>query len=845
MIRAISPGYPGDLSSSVLRQPAGWMFVGRRAVRVAAMLMIFATAAVPAWAQSDDEEDALLVSEARQAMAEKKYREAAVLLDRALQVNPRRVEAYVLRATVHGVFKEYDKGIAMMRRARRLAPDNPYVLTTLGSQLMLAERESDGVPILEQVVSSWPDRFEAHLRLGSHYVQKKQWPEAITAYESYLKTRPSQLKAEDSTHRLDLANAYLRSGSPGKARKLYERIRREQPNSVLGRMGQAWSAAAMDCREALPLLRDMDDLAAKYLEVLMVRTRCALLVGEAKQALADAQQILAAAESNRAKIGNVAAAWALLAEARLANRDFQGSMTAMLEASKRAPKNRMYTLKLARIERLAGKPELAADRLLGSKPPPEVESEWTIELGEALNASGKFAVVRQRFVPFVKKNPNFATARTLLGIAVYELGEADTAIGHLEKAIELDAGQKRARKPLIEALNVVAIAAFQAGDGKKAEGYLVRADAVGGSADTWRNLGAIRLVAGRAKAAIAPLKKAVEAADDQPLPHHLLGRAYYATGKHKDAIRLYVRAGKLTPRSDKRHATKIDLDHAAALLAAGENDKALGLLEDALKTAVGSAQRARVAENYVVAGRKMATADMKVANFPRAYKLLSRVADKLPNGVAKKTRNKLDCDLALAATGSGTRRPALKLLKRLEDERVRCDFVAPADELAVQILIAWNEGATARTARKALRRLGAMRRKARGPAALLVRTAARDIAVRAAVDAYQNNRLKRARAFLDTARRYGSQSVEIDHNMAVLDLASGRVDRAIRLMQGKGTSVPEALLNLGIAYDYKSEPLKALKYYRRSVAAGVRSSAVKSWIRGKERLWGSAKGGNK
>src|SRR5687767_4301112 len=105
-----------------------------------------------AHAQADDEESQLLVEAARRAIGKKDYVRAGELLDKALSVNPRRIDLYVLRASVYGVRKEYDKGIALLEKAQKLAPDNASVTTTLGVQLVQSGQADRGVPILEKIV---------------------------------------------------------------------------------------------------------------------------------------------------------------------------------------------------------------------------------------------------------------------------------------------------------------------------------------------------------------------------------------------------------------------------------------------------------------------------------------------------------------------------------------------------------------------------------------------------------------------------------------------------------------------------------------------------------------------
>jgi len=202
-----------------------------------------------------------------------------------------------------------------------------------------------------------------------------------------------------------------------------------------------------------------------------------------------------------------------------------------------------------------------------------------------------------------------------------------------------------------------------------------------------------------------------------------------------------------------------------------------------------------------------------------------------PDGLALSSRNRYLDD--------GQREAALDQLHRLERTKAKCPFVAPADELAVPILIAWNEGATLRKARKALERLDKIRSKARGVAEPLARLAARDIALRAATEAYGDGNLRQAAKFLEDAKLYDKRSPELAHNYAVIMLANGETDAAIGELDRIKAEVPEAYVNLGIAYDRKRDPQRALDYWRRALNAGVRYAPLRDWIEAKERFWGS------
>src|SRR6188474_897332 len=71
-----------------------------------------------------EDESAAFVQEGRAALRQGKLDEAARALDQAIALNPRRVEAYVLRSAVFAARKEYKQGVALMRRAQALAPSD-------------------------------------------------------------------------------------------------------------------------------------------------------------------------------------------------------------------------------------------------------------------------------------------------------------------------------------------------------------------------------------------------------------------------------------------------------------------------------------------------------------------------------------------------------------------------------------------------------------------------------------------------------------------------------------------------------------------------------------------------
>lgn len=802
----------------------------RRSFAIAVVIASLAVATADATAQPDDEESALLVEEAREAIGKGEYADAGALLDRAINVNPRRIDAYVLRATVYGLLDQHDEAVATIRRAAKLAPRNPDVLTTLGSQLVFAGRAAEGVPILERVVADWPRRYQAHVVLGHHYATEHSWEPAITSLEAYFANRPESLAKEDNTHRADLANAYLRSDQPDRARALYARMLETDADSVLGRLGLAWSLAAIDCRKALPVLRKMDDLAETYAEVLAVRGRCALAADNRGEALTVSERYLASRPDD-------ATAWALLGEAHAANGDYVAARRRLEGAVARDESNALFALRLARVERADNLPGAAATRLRAAGPPAGYEDEWTFELIEALYDDDAFADVLSELTPWIASHPDSGWGNGLLGIALLELGDADQAIEHLERALQLDPDQERARRPLVDALNTAATAEIAADRRDAARTLLERAASVSDDVLTARNLAIVRMLDGDANGAISVLEPFASGSDDVVL--HVLGRAYAAVGRTAEATAALRKALELKPATTR--AVDISIDLAAAELAAGNAPEAVTVLETVAAKATGGDQANRVAVAYVSAARAAATDAMSRGAYSRAYRLLSNARASLPAATDAAQRTALECDLALAATGAGAEGKALALLRELSDAKATCEFVAPADALAIDILIAWNEGKNARLAKASLGRLGVLRRKAKGAAQDLAETAARDIAMAAARTSYAKGSkgLKLARYYLAQAKKFGDNSDALAHNLAVLDLDAGKTDAALAALEKVANRVPEARVNLGIALEKKGKPIEALEQWRKAVRAGATHRSLDRWIQIKEKYWGA------
>ena len=169
-----------------------------------------------------------------------------------------------------------------------------------------------------------------------------------------------------------------------------------------------------------------------------------------------------------------------------------------------------------------------------------------------------------------------------------------------------------------------------------------------------------------------------------------------------------------------------------------------------------------------------------------------------------------------------------------------CPFPAPADVQAAPILEAFLDGLTPRRAAPALDRLTKLTARATGASAVLLTTATRVVALTAAADAFRNGNLAQAKKFLAQAGRVAARAGtdELAVNLAIVDLAEGRLDDALEALEKLTAKVPEALVSVGIIYDRRNDAAKALDAWRRARRAGVRFAPMTDWIEAKERVFG-------
>jgi tetratricopeptide (TPR) repeat protein len=426
----------------------------------------------------------------------------------------------------------------------------------------------------------------------------------------------------------------------------------------------------------------------------------------------------------------------------------------------------------------------------------------------------------------VAELPQDAPIHVVLGAAQLQTNQAEIAVKTLTEA-EGITSTPRSRKLLVEALVAVALGKLPK-EPAEAEQLLVRAEGLEATnAVVLRDLGIARLALDKPADALAVLDRA-QKIDNAPITMMLAARARALTGDVTGARAIYEKA--LGSEKDKENALEIAIDWAASEVAGGDPAIAVAALE---KVTAQGKSAARLKQALATARHAAGVAAIRAGNGGKAIELMK-------SAVAVESTLARKCDLALAAVVAGDAGPALVSLRAVSGQS--CPFPAPADTQAAPILIAFTEGLSARRAARAVDKLTSLSGKSSGPAKVLLDTSIRVVALEAAQDAYRAGQYAQARKFLTTARSSNARvgGDEVVHNLAVMDLVEGRLDAAISQLERIAPRVPEALINLGIAFERKGDPVKALDAWRKARKANVRFAPLSDWIEAKERIYGES-----
>jgi len=155
---------------------------------------------------SRSEANQKMLDKATTAVKEKKYGEAAGLLNSVLKADPNDFVAWTELGSVYFTEKKLPDAEKAYTKALELKPDFMIALLNLG-KLHLSEKQFDkAVPVLQKATESDPTSADAYQYLGEAFLQLKQGSKAVIVLNEAIRIAPIE-KAEIHLRLATLYNA--------------------------------------------------------------------------------------------------------------------------------------------------------------------------------------------------------------------------------------------------------------------------------------------------------------------------------------------------------------------------------------------------------------------------------------------------------------------------------------------------------------------------------------------------------------------------------------------------------------------------------------------------------------
>lgn len=771
------------------------------------------------------------------AAAETKFREA-------ISLDPKLTDAYSKLAAVLYVKKQYAQAVELLRRA----PDKTDidVREQLGLSLYKTANPppAESVRLLEDVVSKRPESYAAQLQLGQHLVRSDP-KRAAAAIEVYLKYRPPTAANLDPQIHMVLGTAYVYAKEWDLAQREFEGLLKTKPNDMTAKLMLGSVLVGKNaCSQAISLYERILAEAQRQPSIYYNLGTCYLREKRPGDALREADLYV------KAKPGD-AKGHILSCDALIEQKNYSRALSECQSAERLDQVNGTIKGRIGRIY-LAMKnfqsavtyleQAVAGGKASGQAKDPEI-------LGALAEAYAAVHAPRDKLnaiatdLASLKEPKALATA----GQVYFLAGNDESAMTALNASLSAEPNNAMARTTLVRVLNRRAGASVDKGDVGVA--YQLLSDAIKLTPEdlmTNRNLGLVLLMAKKYSEAEAVLQRSLRKVPNDMVVNRMLGRAQLLQRKTTAAMATYEKAAQMALRTRGPDLAAVYTELGPMYAEAGRLDQAVSVLETAVKEAGATPLLPVAQRNLSIVYFKRATERLRDAKQADAAYDDMVAAAKAPRGVmTPKEIAAVECGEAIAALKANKVQQA----EDAWDQAVKtggdnaCVFRPPYDKLGTRFFVAYTHYRDSGSPAKregAVKLFTQLAGKSTGVTAEWLRALLRSGYELLGYDFYQRSDEKRASQYLSSAAKVPAKGDrrELEHNLAVIDLFTGKAPQADKVFDALGARPCEARLNLGILRDRQGESKKALELYKQAKACGARGAKLAEWIDVKERLFG-------
>jgi tetratricopeptide (TPR) repeat protein len=168
----------------------------------------------------------VLHREGTHAFMSKRTLEAISLFERALVMDPNRVDSLLWLGNIYRSEQNYAEAVRLHQHAHRVDDRNIEVLLELGKDLEGAKRYEDALQAFQKILKIEPDNLTALIRKRDLYIRLEKWSDALEIQHRLLKANlPTPEKQTEAALLVgcmyEVGRQLLERGHPDKARRYF------------------------------------------------------------------------------------------------------------------------------------------------------------------------------------------------------------------------------------------------------------------------------------------------------------------------------------------------------------------------------------------------------------------------------------------------------------------------------------------------------------------------------------------------------------------------------------------------------------------------------------------------
>ncbi|HJR07932.1 MAG TPA: tetratricopeptide repeat protein [Pyrinomonadaceae bacterium] len=382
-----------------------------------------------------------------------KREEAFAALNRAVELDPKRIESLMSLALFHRQMNDPAKAEEVYKRALSINDNSSLAHLEYAKFFVAQNRQDMAEREFRRAVEVDPQNRDAQRTLASFYLVNKQFDRAEEAFKAI-----AQLDGDRPEGRALLADFYASVGRYDEAANIYQDIVSKYADYARGRHRLAELMLQRgDQTGALAQVEDALKKNASDREALILRARLRLNQDRAKDAIEDLKQVLKIEPRDQAGLYFMAEA-TFRAGQMEQTRIFAGDLEKYypdylpaklmqvqinLAAGDNANAQRLANDLLARLDK-AAPDSRNSPQLLN-----ELRAKTLTARATTYLQTKNYSAARADFTAARDLSPNAPSSHANLAAAAAAEGKADEAVGHYEQALKLDAANFEALNGLI------------------------------------------------------------------------------------------------------------------------------------------------------------------------------------------------------------------------------------------------------------------------------------------------------------------------------------------------------------------------------------------------------------